>query len=61
LLKSGRPTSSSYLADDLGWTGLSDIGQKQNLAVKMAQKTKELHDQMVTWRKWIKAAMPTAK
>jgi arylsulfatase A-like enzyme len=39
----------------------NDIGQKQNLAMTMPEKTRELHEQMVAWRKSIQAAMPTAK
>lgn len=36
-----------------------DIGEKNNLAQKMPEKTKELHDRMLAWRKEIKAPMPT--
>jgi arylsulfatase A-like enzyme len=36
----------------------NDIGQKQNLAKMMPEKTRELHDRMIAWRKSIKAAMP---
>jgi len=39
----------------------NDIGQKQNLAMTMPEKTRELHEQMAAWRKSIQAAMPTAK
>ena len=38
-----------------------DIGQKQNLAKTMPEKTRELHQKMIGWRKDIKAAMPTPK
>jgi arylsulfatase A-like enzyme len=38
-----------------------DIGQKVNLAMTMPEKTKELHDQMLAWRKAIKAEMPKMK
>jgi arylsulfatase A-like enzyme len=36
-----------------------DVGEKVNLATKMPEKTKELHDRMVAWREAIKAPMPT--
>jgi len=36
-----------------------DVGEKVNLATKMPEKTKELHDRMVMWREAIKAPMPT--
>lgn len=36
-----------------------DIGEKNNLAQKMPEKSKELHDRMLAWRKEIKAPMPT--
>lgn len=36
-----------------------DIGEKNNLAEKMPEKTKELHERMLAWRKEIKAPMPT--
>ena len=38
-----------------------DIGQKVNLSMKMPEKTKELHDQMLAWRKAINAEMPRMK
>ena len=38
-----------------------DIGQSKNLAKMMPEKTRELHEKMLTWRKDIKAAMPTSK
>lgn len=38
-----------------------DISQKKNLANVMREKTTEMHVQMVTWRREIKAAMPTSK
>jgi len=36
-----------------------DIGEKNNLAEKMPDKTKELHAKMLAWRKEINAPMPT--
>jgi len=36
-----------------------DLSQTTNLAEKMPEKTKELHDKMVAWRKDINAPMPT--
>jgi arylsulfatase A-like enzyme len=36
-----------------------DIGETTNLATKRPEKTKELHDRMVAWRKEINAPMPT--
>ena len=36
-----------------------DVGEKTNLAQKMPEKAKELHDKMVAWRTEIKAPMPT--
>jgi arylsulfatase A-like enzyme len=36
-----------------------DVGETTNLAVKMPDKTKELHAKMLAWRAEIKAPMPT--
>ena len=36
-----------------------DISQKNDLAAKMPEKVKELHDKLVAWRKSINAPMPT--
>src|SRR4029077_5953231 len=36
-----------------------DIGEKNNLAKKMPEKTKELHDRLLAWRKEINAPLPT--
>ncbi len=36
-----------------------DISETNNLAAKMPDKTKELHDRMVAWRTEMKAPMPT--
>jgi arylsulfatase A-like enzyme len=36
-----------------------DIGEKNNLAAKMADKTKELHAKLLAWREELKAPMPT--
>lgn len=38
----------------------TDLGQKTNLASKMPEKTKELHERLLSWRKAIGAPMPTA-
>ncbi|HEY2415288.1 MAG TPA: sulfatase [Pirellulaceae bacterium] len=38
----------------------NDIGEKDNLAQKMPEKTKEMHDRLLAWRKEIKAPLPTA-
>jgi arylsulfatase A-like enzyme len=38
-----------------------DLGEKNNLAERMPEKTKELHDKLVTWRKRTNAAMPQMK
>lgn len=35
-----------------------DIGEKNNLAEKMPEKTKELHEKLLAWRKSVKAPMP---
>ena len=35
-----------------------DIGQKNNLAEKMPEKTRELHRKLLAWRKNVKAPMP---
>src|SRR4029077_10126592 len=37
-----------------------DIGEKNNLAQKMPDKTKELHNRLLAWRKEINAPMPTS-
>jgi arylsulfatase A-like enzyme len=36
-----------------------DIGERNNLAAKMPDKEKELHDKMLAWRAAMKAPMPT--
>jgi arylsulfatase A-like enzyme len=36
-----------------------DIGQTNNLAAKLPDKTKELHTRLAAWRQSIKAPMPT--
>jgi arylsulfatase A-like enzyme len=36
-----------------------DIGEKNNLAKSMPDKTRELHNRLLTWRKEINAPMPT--
>jgi arylsulfatase A-like enzyme len=36
-----------------------DLGEKNNLAAKMPEKVKELHEKMLAWRHEIKAPMPT--
>ncbi|MEY4567663.1 MAG: Arylsulfatase [Planctomycetota bacterium] len=36
-----------------------DLGEQNNLVQKMPEKTKELHDRMIAWRKEIGAKMPT--
>jgi len=38
-----------------------DIGEKKNLAKEMPEKTKELHDKLVAWRKDVKAPIPERK
>jgi arylsulfatase A-like enzyme len=38
-----------------------DIGQKQDLAKRLPEKTRELHQRMLDWRREIRAAMPTMK
>src|SRR5262249_21372673 len=38
-----------------------DVGEKNNLAGKLPDKAKELHDKLVAWRKAVGAAMPTPK
>jgi len=35
-----------------------DIGEKTDLAMKMPEKAKELHDMLVAWRKKVNAPMP---
>jgi arylsulfatase A-like enzyme len=39
----------------------SDIGERKNLASTMPEKAKEMHRQMVKWRKTMKAPVPTEK
>jgi arylsulfatase A-like enzyme len=39
----------------------NDIGEKNNLAQKMPDKTKELHQLLIDWRKSIGAPVPTEK
>jgi hypothetical protein len=36
-----------------------DIGEKNNLAQKMPEKTKELHNRLLAWRKETNAKLPT--
>jgi arylsulfatase A-like enzyme len=36
-----------------------DVGEKNNLAQKMPEKTKELHNRLLAWRKEINAKLPT--
>jgi arylsulfatase A-like enzyme len=38
-----------------------DLGQKRNLVKTMPEKTQELHQKMVAWRKSLNAAMPKLK
>jgi len=38
-----------------------DIGEATDLAEKIPEKTKELHDRLVAWRKAVNAPMPTEK
>jgi len=38
----------------------ADIGEKKNLATDMPDKTKELHERLLAWRKDLDAKMPTA-
>jgi len=38
-----------------------DISERKNLAAEMPEKTSELYEQMVAWRKQVNAPMPTAK
>ena len=39
----------------------NDLGEKQNLAEKLPEKTRELHAKLVAWRKSTGAAMPRMK
>jgi len=39
----------------------NDIGETTNLATKMPEKTKELHNRMLAWRKELGAPVPTEK
>jgi len=39
----------------------NDLGEKNNLAQKMPEKTQELHQALRTWRKEVKAPVPTEK
>jgi arylsulfatase A-like enzyme len=36
-----------------------DIGESNNLAKTMPEKTRELHDRLIAWRQDVKAPMPT--
>lgn len=38
-----------------------DLGEQNNLATKMPEKTRELHQALRTWRKEVKAPVPTEK
>ena len=38
-----------------------DLGEKNNLAVKMPDKAGELHAAMLKWREEVKAPVPTEK
>jgi arylsulfatase A-like enzyme len=38
----------------------SDLGEQNNLAAEQPEKTSELHDKLVAWRKGIGAPIPTA-
>ena len=38
-----------------------DLGEKKNLAQAMPEKTRELHQALLTWRKQVKAPVPTEK
>jgi len=38
-----------------------DIGEANNLAEKMPEKTRELHDRLVAWRKEVNAPVPTER
>jgi arylsulfatase A-like enzyme len=38
-----------------------DLSERNNLAAKMPEKTKELHASMLKWRKATKAPVPTEK
>ena len=50
LVRRGRPVLEELARE---------TGETTNLATKMPEKTKELHDRMVAWRKEINAPMPT--
>jgi len=39
----------------------NDLGEKNNLAQQMPEKTRELHQALQTWRKEVKAPVPTEK
>ena len=36
-----------------------DIGETKNLAESMPDKTRELHEKLIAWRKSVNAPMPT--
>lgn len=36
-----------------------DLSEKNNLATKLPEKTKDLHEKLIAWRKELKAPMPT--
>ena len=38
-----------------------DLGEQNNLATKMPEKTRELHEALLAWRKQVKAPVPTEK
>ena len=38
-----------------------DLGEKTNLAQSMPEKTRELHQALLTWRQQVKAPVPTEK
>ena len=38
-----------------------DLGEQNNLATKMPEKTQELHQALLSWRKQVKAPVPTEK
>ena len=37
-----------------------DLGERNNLATKMPERARELHDKLVAWREQVGARMPTS-
>ena len=63
MMRSGDFTLLEFLEDSRIelYNVKDDISQKKDLAKELPEKTQELHQKMVNWRKAINAAMPSLK